>query len=62
MWGLPDAHKEDNLSHWINELKKRKYVNIATVAVANKTARISWAIITGDDIMKINEWRQHREY
>jgi transposase len=41
-------NKEDNLSHWINELKKRKHVNIATVALANKTARIAWAIITGD--------------
>jgi hypothetical protein len=41
-------NKEDNLSHCINELKKRKHVNIATVALANKTARISWAIITGD--------------
>lgn len=41
-------NKVDTLSHWTNELKRRKHVNIAAVALANKTARIAWAIITSN--------------
>lgn len=36
--------KDDGLSQWINDLTGRKHVNVVTVALANKTARIAWAI------------------
>lgn len=32
-------NRDDNLSQWINALAARKHVNVATVALANKTAR-----------------------
>ena len=35
----------DGLSQWLNELVARKHVNVATVALANKTARIAWAVV-----------------
>lgn len=38
--------KDDAQSRWINELVKRRNVNIAAVAVANKNARIVWALLT----------------
>jgi transposase len=38
-------NREDNLSRWINELAARKHVNVATVALANKTARVAWALV-----------------
>lgn len=38
-------HRDDGLSQWLNELVARKHVNVATVALANKTARIAWAIV-----------------
>ena len=41
-------HRDDDLSQWLNELAKRKHVNVATVALANKTARIAWAIVFHD--------------
>jgi transposase len=41
-------HRDDNLSQWLNELAKRKHVNVARVALANKTARIAWAIVCRD--------------
>ena len=37
--------REDGLSQWLNALTERKHVNVATVALANKTARIAWAIV-----------------
>ncbi|MDR5902465.1 IS110 family transposase [Halomonas icarae] len=40
--------KEDNLSHWVRKLAERKHANVAIVALANKTARIAWAITRHD--------------
>ncbi len=39
------VHKDDPLSRWINQLRERRGVNKATVALANKMARIGWAVI-----------------
>jgi transposase len=39
------THRDDALSQWLNELKDRKHVNVVTVALANKTARIAWAVV-----------------
>jgi transposase len=41
-------HKHDPLSTWIQSLLKRKHVNVAVVALANKTARMAWALIRSD--------------
>ena len=41
------AHKyEDNRNQWIGEIKQRRGENISSVAVANKNARIAWALLT----------------
>ena len=40
------ANKEDHLSCWINRLVERRGKNKATVALANKLARIAWAVTT----------------
>ncbi|MBF6651234.1 IS110 family transposase [Methylobacter sp. BlB1] len=39
------AKKDDAHSRWINDLVQRRNVNIAAVAVANKNARIAWALL-----------------
>jgi transposase len=39
------AEKHDAQSRWINELVKRRNANIAAVAVANKNARVIWALL-----------------
>ena len=41
-------NREDALSEWIHALTKRKHANVAVVALANKTARIAWAIVHDD--------------
>ena len=42
--------KDDRLSRWISDLQARRHANIAAVAMANKTARIAWAIMSkGED-------------
>lgn len=42
-------NKTDSHNQWVNQLRKRRGFNRATVAVANKTARIIWAVLrTGE--------------
>lgn len=38
--------KDDRLSRWIADLQARRHANVAAVAMANKTARIAWAIMS----------------
>ena len=40
--------KPDPLSRWINALLAHKHSNVVTVALANKTARMAWALIRHD--------------
>ena len=40
--------KTDPLSRWINALLTHKHSNVVTVALANKTARMAWALIRHD--------------
>lgn len=43
------ACKSDPLSTWVNALKERRGANKATVAMANKNARIIWALLNKDE-------------
>ena len=38
-------HKEDRLSQWVKALAERRHPNVAATALANKTARIAWAML-----------------
>lgn len=40
------AGKADRLSRWVTHIAETRHHNIAAVALANKTARIAWAMIT----------------
>jgi transposase len=37
--------KEDRLSQWVTSLAARRHPNVAAAALANKTARIAWAMV-----------------
>ena len=39
------TNKLDGRSRWLRNVATRRYRNIATVAQANKTARIAWAVL-----------------
>ncbi len=39
-------HKDDRLSRWVTELSERRHPNVAAVALANKTVRMAWAMMT----------------
>ena len=39
--------RDDGLSQWLNGLAARKHTHVAAVALANKTARIAWAVAAG---------------
>lgn len=40
------SHKADSHSQWIDQISRRRHANIAAVALANKNARIAWALMT----------------
>lgn len=40
--------KDDRLSRWVSDLAARRHPNIAAVALANKTVRMAWAMLTRD--------------
>lgn len=40
--------KTDPLSRWINALLERRHANVVIVALANKTARMAWALLRHD--------------
>jgi len=40
--------KQDARSRWLNNLRRRRHHNVAAVALANKNARIVWALLAGD--------------
>lgn len=42
-------NKEDGRSRWVTGLAKRRNKNIATVALANKNARIAWSILSREE-------------
>jgi transposase len=42
-------NKTDGRSRWVTGLAKRRNKNIATVALANKNARIAWSILTREE-------------
>jgi transposase len=39
------GQKDDRLSQWVTGLADRRHPNVAAVALANKTARIAWAML-----------------
>ena len=42
--------KDDALSRWVRQLVQRRGTHKATVALANKLARIGWAVLTGGGV------------
>jgi transposase len=41
-------HKDDRLSRWVTGIAQRRHPNVAAVALANKTARMAWAMLRND--------------
>ena len=37
--------RDDRLSRWVTELEQRSHMNVAAVALANKTVRMAWAML-----------------
>jgi transposase len=43
------SNKKDSRSQWIRNIKNRRGANVAAVALANKNARIIWALMTSEE-------------
>lgn len=52
---LHSSNKEDKRSTWVKNLKVRKGLNKTTVAIANRNARIIWAIVKNGSTYKGNK-------
>lgn len=46
---LAAQKKQDGRSRWLNALRERRNKNIAAVALANKNARVLWALLTSEE-------------
>ena len=46
-------HKTDRLSRWINRLRAERGYNKAVVALANKLARIGWAVLARNTVYQV---------
>jgi len=44
--------KDDPLSRWINKIRAERGINKATVALANKLARIGWAVLAHNTVYR----------
>jgi hypothetical protein len=42
------GHKDDRLSRWVTGIATRRHPNVAVVALANKTARMAWAMLRNE--------------
>ncbi|MFQ6018861.1 MAG: IS110 family transposase [Kiloniellaceae bacterium] len=42
------AQRPDSLGRWLRELLARAHANVVVVALANKLARVAWAVLTGN--------------
>jgi transposase len=40
------ASKDDRLSQWVTRLAARSHINVAAAALANKTTRMAWAMLS----------------
>jgi transposase len=47
-------NKDDRLSQWISRIAERRHQNVAAVALANKTARIAWAMMKNGTVYEPN--------
>ena len=41
-------NKDDRLSRWVTALAQRRHLNVAAVALANKTVRMAWAMMRNE--------------
>jgi transposase len=41
-------HRDDRLSRWVTGIAQRRHPNVAPVALANKTARMAWAMLRNE--------------
>ncbi len=42
--------KDDALSRWVNQVRERRGIHKATVALANKMARMGWAVLRNNSV------------
>ncbi len=57
VWVWKDKHPNDPLQKWLIELGQRRHAHIAVTALANKIARIAWAVLRSDKEFQVHHRR-----
>ena len=45
--------KTDGRSRWLQALSRRQHKNVATVALANRNARVAWALLCREQTYRV---------
>ena len=45
-------HRSDRQSLWLKQLLQRRHKNVVVIALANKIARVAWAVLARRDIYR----------
>jgi len=54
VWVWKDKHPDDSLQRWLTQVGQRRHAHVAVCALANKLARIAWAVMTSGEEFKVN--------
>jgi len=60
VWVWKDKHPDDPLQRWLSAVGERRHAHVAVCALANKLARIAWAVMTRGIDFQVN-YRQRQE-
>ena len=60
VWVWKDKHPNDPLQQWLSAVGSRRPVHVAVCALANKMARIAWAVMTANTEFQVH-YRQRQE-
>nr|WP_238812802.1 IS110 family transposase [Paraburkholderia sp. SG-MS1] len=47
------GRRDDRHSRWIKAVMQRRHVSVAAIPLANRTARIAWAVLTSNECFKL---------
>jgi transposase len=54
VWVWRDKHPDDSLQRWVTQVGQRRHSHVAVCALANKLARISWAVMRSGEDFRAN--------
>lgn len=54
LWVWKDKHPDDPLQRWLGQVASRRHIHVAICALANKLARIVWAVMHSGELFQVH--------